>query len=80
MCLPMMHAAPTLWWRTGHYHYFAAFSPFQFAFPAFEKPFDTPIGVYFNPLLKLVPETRARAPVNRFIGMFGKPLTLIGGT
>lgn len=30
----------------GHYHYFAAFTPFALAFPAFAPPFTTPIGAH----------------------------------
>lgn len=44
----------------GHYHYFAAFSPFSLAFPSFAAPFTTPIGVIFAPLLN-VSAQRARA-------------------
>eukprot|EP00038_Savillea_parva_P009906 m.186579 g.186579 ORF g.186579 m.186579 type:complete len:944 (-) comp16811_c0_seq1:97-2928(-) len=44
----------------GHYHYFAAFSPFELAFPTFEPPFTTPIGVFFAPLLGAA-SGRARA-------------------
>jgi hypothetical protein len=45
----------------GHYHYFAAFTPFELAFPRFEEPFDTPIGVFFAPLLGGVDPARPRA-------------------
>ena len=44
----------------GHYHYFAAFSPFELAFPAFEPPFTTPIGVFYAPLLAGVGGARPR--------------------
>ena len=37
----------------GHYHYFAAFSPFEIAFPSFTPPFTTPISVLFQPYLDL---------------------------
>ena len=46
----------------GHYHYFAAFSPFELAFPTFAPPFTTPIGVFFAPLLGSVDTDRPRAP------------------
>lgn len=45
----------------GHYHYFAAFSPYELAFPRFVAPFDTPIGVLFAPLLGGVSRSRPRA-------------------
>ena len=47
----------------GHYHYFAAFSPFHLAFPEFKPPFTTPIGVFFAPLLGSIGRSsRPRAP------------------
>lgn len=50
-------------WGTnlGHYHYFAAFTPFELAFPSFAEPFATPLAVAFASLLPSVPSTRARA-------------------
>lgn len=46
----------------GHYHYFAAFTPFELAFPDFQPPFTTPIGVFFAPLLDSIASTnRSRA-------------------
>ena len=46
----------------GHYHYFAAFTPFELAFPDFQPPFTTPIGVFFAPLLSSIGSTnRSRA-------------------
>jgi hypothetical protein len=46
----------------GHYHYFAAFTPFELAFPDFHPPFTTPIGVFFAPLLDSIRSTnRSRA-------------------
>jgi hypothetical protein len=38
----------------GHYHYYAAFTPFVLAFPSFEPPFVTPLGVIFQPLLAAI--------------------------
>eukprot|EP00051_Salpingoeca_urceolata_P035953 m.32148 g.32148 ORF g.32148 m.32148 type:complete len:778 (-) comp9953_c0_seq2:121-2454(-) len=46
----------------GHYHYFAAFSPFELAFPMFSAPFTTPIGVFFWPQLGRIPAHRPNAP------------------
>jgi chondroitin AC lyase len=47
----------------GHYHYFAAFTPFELAFPTFKPPFTTPIGVFFAPLLGTIGKShRNRAP------------------
>lgn len=40
---------------------FAAFSPFELAFPTFTPPFTTPIGVFFAPLLESVGSARPRA-------------------
>eukprot|EP00041_Stephanoeca_diplocostata_P035263 m.1236375 g.1236375 ORF g.1236375 m.1236375 type:complete len:1049 (-) comp24666_c0_seq8:2367-5513(-) len=45
----------------GHYHYFAAFTPFELAFPSFDAPMLTPIAVFYAPLLATVDPTRARA-------------------
>eukprot|EP01006_Ploeotia_vitrea_P065934 TRINITY_DN94052_c0_g1_i1.p1 TRINITY_DN94052_c0_g1~~TRINITY_DN94052_c0_g1_i1.p1 ORF type:complete len:773 (+),score=23.15 TRINITY_DN94052_c0_g1_i1:44-2362(+) len=39
----------------GHYHYFAAFVPFENAFPSFAPPFVTALGVNFANLLDTVP-------------------------
>lgn len=47
--------------NAGHYHYFAAFTPFELAFPTFAAPFTTPIGVFFAPLLDRVDPARPRA-------------------
>ena len=38
----------------GHYHYYAAFTPFVLAFPSFKPPFTTPLGVIFQPLLAAI--------------------------
>ena len=46
----------------GHYHYYAAFTPFELAFPSFQSPFVTPLGVSFAPLLEAIgssPQPRA---------------------
>ena len=44
----------------GHYHYFAAFTPYQLAFPSFVAPYKTPISVFFAPYLN-VSRDRARS-------------------
>lgn len=45
----------------GWYHFFAAFDDFRLAFPRFVEPFDTPLGVFFHPLLSSVDPERPRA-------------------
>ncbi|EDQ89421.1 uncharacterized protein MONBRDRAFT_25569 [Monosiga brevicollis MX1] len=55
----------------GHYHYFAAFTDFRLAFPAFEPPRLTPLAVIFAPLL---PEVSPSAPQSSELQAFGKCL------
>ena len=40
--------------NSGHYHYFAAFTPYENAFPRFVPPFNTPLAVDFYHLLPMV--------------------------
>ena len=59
----------------GHYHYFAAFTPFELAFPDFQPPFTTPIGVFFAPLLGSIGSTNRRYVFAQTHGS-GSPLIL----
>eukprot|EP00117_Sycon_ciliatum_P012110 scpid36485/ scgid13305/ Chondroitinase-AC; Chondroitin sulfate AC lyase; Chondroitin-AC eliminase; Chondroitin-AC lyase len=52
--------------NSGHYHYFAAFTPYENAFPEFRSPFNTPLAVDFQNLLPSV-TARNQSILDQFV-------------